>query len=32
LLEQVDRIVTAIGGGAGTTFASGFEQMPKAKL
>lgn len=32
LLEQVDSIVHALGGGKGTTFAPGFESAPKAKL
>ncbi|CAK1364409.1 Dol-P-Man:Man(5)GlcNAc(2)-PP-Dol alpha-1,3-mannosyltransferase [Cercospora beticola] len=32
LLEQVDRIVEAIGEGRGTTFAPGFEKPVKAKL
>jgi hypothetical protein len=32
LLELVDRIVHAIGGGQGTTFAPGFEKAPRAKL
>ncbi|KXT06992.1 hypothetical protein AC578_7267 [Pseudocercospora eumusae] len=32
LLEQVDSIVHALGGGQGTTFAPGFDKAPKAKL
>lgn len=32
LLEQVDSIVHALGGGRGTTFAPGFDSAPKAKL
>ena len=32
LLEQVDRIVAALGGSQGTTFAPGHEKAPKAKL
>lgn len=32
LLEAVDGIVHALGEGRGTTFAPGFESMPRAKL
>ncbi|KAF2165365.1 hypothetical protein M409DRAFT_67222 [Zasmidium cellare ATCC 36951] len=32
LLEQVDRIVHALGEGRGTTFAPGFESAPRAKF
>ncbi|KAK4503212.1 hypothetical protein PRZ48_006640 [Zasmidium cellare] len=32
LLEQVDRVVEAIGEGRGTNFAPGFEKGPRAKL
>ncbi len=32
LLEQIDEIVTALGGSQGSTFAPGFESRPKAKL
>ena len=32
LLEQVDRIITALGGSQGSNFAAGFEGPPKAKL
>lgn len=32
LLEQVDEIVTALGGNQGSTFAPGFESKPKSKL
>ena len=32
LLEQIDSIVHALGGGRGTTFAPGLDHTPKAKL
>lgn len=32
LLEQIDQIVTAIGGDGGSTFAPGFQSAPKSKL
>ena len=32
LIEQVDKIVTALGGIQGSTFAPGFEKQPQAKL
>ena len=32
LLEQIDKIVTGLGGSQGSTFAPGFESSPKAKL
>lgn len=32
LLEQIDEIVSAIGGGQGSSFAPGFASKPKAKL
>ena len=32
LLEQTDRMVEAIGGGDGSTFAPGYQAPPKAKL
>lgn len=32
LLEQIDEIVTALGGSQGSTFAPGFESQPKSKL
>lgn len=32
LLEQIDRIVTAIGEGRGSSFAPGFGSTPKSKL
>jgi hypothetical protein len=32
LLEQVDSVVQAIGGGRGSTFAQGFEGREKARL
>lgn len=32
LLEQIDAIVSAIGGAQGSSFAPGFESKPKAKL
>ena len=32
LIEQVDKIVTALGGSQGSNFAPGFEKQPQAKL
>lgn len=32
LLEQVDRVITGLGGSQGSNFAAGFENSPKAKL
>ena len=32
LIEQVDRIIAALGGSQGSNFATGFEKEPKAKL
>ena len=32
LIEQVDKIVSALGGSQGSSFAPGFEKEPKAKL
>ena len=32
LLEQIDEIITALGGGQGSSFAPGFDSRPKAKL
>ena len=32
VLEQVDKIISALGGGQGSSFAPGFDKEPKAKL